>query len=189
MRLHLRSALLAFLVVALAVTVFVLTAPASYATDTNRIVKRGDVCDQIGQLAYDRSGDEYVCKQKPSDPCPRFHSTHPGRGGDPLPPCVCPSKSPSKSPSPKPSASKSPATSASPTKPPSSSPSTTTSQPGPAGSTTTHTAPVEAPSTTPVAKQLPITGDSTGYLLGAGALLVAGGVVLLVAASARRRTS
>lgn len=139
-----------------------------YASD--KPVKRGDVCTQIGQERKDRSGDVYVCKQKPSDPCPRFHAKYPGHGGSPLPPCVCPSKSPSVSPS----ASKSP--SSSPSSSPSTSPSTSAS-----GSASTAASPSTdvQPSLTPASSggNLPVTG-TRDVAFRIGLVLLAAGLLL-----------
>ncbi len=145
-----------------------------YASD--KPVKRGDVCTQIGQERKDRSGDVYVCQQKPSDPCPRFHAKYPGGGGSPLPPCVCPSKSPSASASVSPSASKSPSSS------PSSSPSMSPSKPA-SGSASTAASPSAdvQPSLTPASSDgnLPVTGTRDVVLYGGiGLVLVGFGVFL-----------
>ncbi len=159
---------------------FLLGAGIAYAGDTP--VHRGDICSKIGEERKDKSGDVYVCVQKPGDQCPRFRAKHPGHGGQPLPPCVCPSKSANVSPSVSPSAS------VSPSKPPAS-PSTSAS---PSKSATAAGSPstIPQPSTVPVSDddKLPVTGtrDVIRYA-GIGLLAVGLGALLYLGPKFRIR--
>lgn len=176
---------LAVLIAACA-AVLLLAGGPSYGSD--KPVKRGDTCTQIGEERKDRSGDVYVCKQKPEDSCPRFHAKHPGGGGQPLPPCVCPSKSPSASASVSPSASKSPSSSASPSQ--SASTSASPSKPASPTKSATVAASPAKPNASPsnVAVTLPVTGQSnTLLLLSIAAVAVGAGLGLLTFAGSRRR--
>lgn len=149
---------------------FLVGSGIAYAGSDTGPARRGQPCDKAGAIVNDRSGDPYICEQRPGDECKVWHAHRPkpGNWGQPSP-CVCPSSSPgtpasqSLSASPKPSTSPNKSATA-------------------AGS----------PSITPVGNDAPIlavtgTDDTVRWVALAGAAMVLAGAGLLLAVGYRSR--